>query len=151
MSFEVIDTEEKYNEAVKGTVEAAVLEERKKYEGYLSPEDVDKKYKGYMSPESVQEKYKDYISPEDAAKKDALIKGYELERRQVKAAREAGIPIELAKKLSGDTDEDMKKDAENMAKFIKAKNAPDYVPEGKHKEGAGREAVRRMLDKLKEE
>lgn len=151
MAFEVIDTEEKFEEAIKDRIETARTEVREEYKDYLSPDDVKEKYKDFMSPESVQEKYKDYLSPEEAAKKDALIKGYELRARRTKIAMKAGLPIELAEKLSGETEEDMKKDAEMMAKFIKEKPSPDYMPEPTQKKDNKRAAVRKMLSDLKED
>lgn len=152
MAFEPINTEEEFENAIKARLEAHETEVRDEYKDYLSPEAVEKKYKGYMSPESVQEKYKDYLSPEESAKKDMLIKGYELEKRQAKAAREAGLPIELAGRLSGETDEDMKKDAETMARYLKLSPSPAYTPEPTQtKESSTRAAVKKMLSDLKED
>lgn len=151
MAFEVIDTEEKFEEAIKDRLETARKEVREEYKDYLSPEAAEKKYKGFMSPESVQEKYKDYLSPEEVAKKDALIKGYEMSARRTKVAMKAGLPLELAEKLSGETEEDMKKDAEMMAQFIKGAPSPDYTPEPEPTKNSTRAAVRKMLSDLKED
>lgn len=62
-----------------------------------------------------------YLSPEDAANKDATIAKYEKESKRVKVAMENGIPYELAGKLSGETEDEMKKDAEAFSKFLKGK------------------------------
>lgn len=152
MAFEPINTEEEFEKAIKERVETEKTAVRDEYKDFLSPEAVEKKYKGYMSPERVQEKYKDYLPPEEAAKKDTLIKGYELEKRQVKAARSAGLPIELAGRLSGETEEDMKKDAEMMAQYLKGNPSPEYTPEPTQTKDSGtRAAVKKMLSELKED
>lgn len=55
------------------------------------------------------------------AEKDNLIKEYELENLKYRIANENGIPLELASKLSGETEEDLKKDAETLSSFITKK------------------------------
>ncbi|MBQ6722488.1 MAG: hypothetical protein IJQ88_10015 [Clostridia bacterium] len=51
------------------------------------------------------------------------IKGYEKASVKSKVAREIGIPYELAERLNGETEEDIRKDAESMKKLIGA-NTP---------------------------
>lgn len=64
------------------------------------------------------------------AEKDATIKNYEKRNRKVQIAMETGIPYELADKISGDTEDDMQKDAKTLAGFLKKTNAyPNYEPE----------------------
>lgn len=46
--------------------------------------------------------------------RDAKIRGYETQAVKMRVAREFNIPYELAARLSGDTEEDIKKDAEYM-------------------------------------
>ena len=48
------------------------------------------------------------------------IRGYERASVKSKVAREVGIPYELAERLSGETEEDIRKDAEGMRKLIGA-------------------------------
>lgn len=150
--FKVIETQEQLDEVLKDRLERKEDTIRKEYEGFLSPEDVRKKYEGYLSPEDVTEKYKDYLSPEEAAKKDGVIQGYERQSQRVKVAMAAGIPYELAGKLSGDTEEDMKKDAEVLAKFLKkGKQYPDFTTDPDDKGNHRRNAMKKMLSDLKGE
>ena len=136
--FEVIDTAEKFEEAVK----ERIAEETSA---------VEQKYSGYMSKEDVEQKYAGYISPEESAKKDAEIKGLKMKEMKVNIAINAGIPYELAEKLSGETKEDIKKDAETLAKYLKSgKPAPLSDPEPPA-EDSSRSAVRKMLNGLKGE
>lgn len=53
--------------------------------------------------------------------KDNKIKEYEIKNLKYRIANESGIPLELANKLSGETEEDLKKDAETLSSFITRK------------------------------
>lgn len=46
------------------------------------------------------------------------LKTYELENLKIKIANQAGIPLDLASRLSGETEEEIKADAEKLASFI---------------------------------
>lgn len=118
--FTAIETQEQFDEAIKARLERERNKVRKEFDGFLSPEDAQKKYENYLSPEQVQEKYKGYFSPEEMAKKDAEIDGYKLNSKRVEIALKNGIPYELAGKVSGETEEEMAKDAETLAGFLKS-------------------------------
>lgn len=65
---------------------------------------------------------KDFEGYEDKlAEKDNLIKDYEIKNLKYRIANENGIPLELASKLTGETEEDLKKDAETLSSFITKK------------------------------
>ena len=92
------------------------------------------------------------LSPEDAANKDATIAKYEKESKRVKVAMENGIPYELAGKLSGETEDEMKKDAEAFSKFLKGKTTyPNFTRDTDNKDDSIREATKKMLNNLKGE
>jgi len=150
--FEAIETREQFEEAVKDRLEQERETVRREFSGYLSPEAAEEKYKGYLSPEAAEEKYKGYLSPEDAANKDAAIAKYEKESKRVKVAMENGIPYELAGKLSGETEDEMKKDAEAFSKFLKGKTTyPNFTRDTDNKDDSIREATKKMLNNLKGE
>lgn len=148
--FTPIETQEDFNKAIEKRLDRERNTIRKEYEGFLSPEDAQKKYEGYLSPEQVQERYKDYLSPEESAKKDATIKSYELKSKRVEIALSQGIPYELAGKISGETEEEMKKDAETFAGFIKSGNRyPNFNADPVNKESREDVALKEMLNDLK--
>ena len=60
--------------------------------------------------------YKDQLT-----EKDNLIKEYELKNVKYRIAVEAGIPLELAGRLSGESEQDIKKDAETLASYFSQK------------------------------
>lgn len=102
---------------------------------------MEEKYKEYLSPKEAEEKYKGYLSPEDAANKDATIAKYEKESKRVKVAMENGIPYELAGKLSGETEDEIKKDAEAFSKFLKGKTTyPNFTRDTDNKDDSIRES-----------
>ena len=48
---------------------------------------------------------------------------------RTKIAYEAGLPPELADRLTGDTEDDIRKDAELLASLTKARQTPAFTPE----------------------
>ncbi len=150
--FKAIETQEEFDKAITPRLERERNTVRKEYEGFLSPEDVQKKYEGFLSPEQVQEKYKGYLSPEQVAEKDATIKKFEKKNKKIQIAMEAGIPYELADKISGDTEEDMQKDAKTFAGFLKKNNPyPSYELEVDDEKKTKETAMKKMLSNLKGE
>lgn len=117
--FKVIETQEKFDEVIKERIARAERSVHEEYRGFLSPEKVALKYRNYLSPEQEKEKYEGFLSPEEAAQKDAIIKRYETDSVKTRAALENGIPYELAGRLIGETEEDIKNDAKIFARLIK--------------------------------
>lgn len=71
---------------------------------------------------TLENSLKEFEGYEDKlAEKDNKIKEYELKNLKYRIANENGIPLELASKLSGETEEDLKKDAETLSSFITRK------------------------------
>lgn len=72
--------------------------------------------------DTLETSLKDLEGFEDKlAEKDNLIKEHEIKNLKYRIANENGIPLELASKLSGETEEDLKKDAETLSSFITKK------------------------------
>ena len=150
--FKTIETQEQFDAAIGDRLKRERETIRKEFDGYLSPEDVAKKYAGYLSQEDVAKKYKGYLSPEEVAKKDAQIKGYESASVKTRIAHEVGLPYELAARLSGETEDDIRKDAEGLFKLIgKQDVAPLASTERGVPEENTRAALKNVLDGLKGE
>lgn len=131
MSFKIIETQEAFDEAIKERLErqsrkfdSEKEELIKKYEGYLSPEDVtklkasyeDKEKKFNDSMSSQNDKYKELESKLEEANRK--VSGYEKDALRLKVALANGIPYELAGKLDGDTEEELADDAKKLAAFV---------------------------------
>lgn len=149
--FKPIETQEQLDAIISDRIKRAQETTKKEFEGFLSPEDAEKKYAGYLSPEDEKKKYAGYLSPEEAAKKDAKIKSYETNSVKMRIAHENNIPYELANRLSGDSEDDIRKDAETLAKLLKGRDpAPLASTEPEGVDGK-RAAVKKMLSDLKED
>ncbi|MEA4965392.1 MAG: DUF4355 domain-containing protein [Oscillospiraceae bacterium] len=82
-------------------------------------EDSGKKYAGY---------------DQTIADLTAKVKGYETSSVKMRIAHETGIPYELATRLSGETEDDIRKDAEALSKLV---GKPNQAPPLKSTEPAG--------------
>lgn len=149
--FVPITTQEDFDKAIEERLKEERRTIKSQYSDYLSPDDVKKQYEGYLSPKQVEEKYKDYLTPEQAAEKDKKIKGYEIGSLKTRIARENNIPYELAGRLTGETEEDIKKDAEALAKIWREQNSAPLASTEPSGADSKRAAVKRMLSNLKED
>ena len=77
--------------------------------------------------------YKDWISPEKAAEQTTALQNQidalTTTNLRMKIAQEKGLPPELADRLTGDTEDDIRKDAELLASLTKARQTPAFNPE----------------------
>lgn len=105
MDFKPISTQEEFDNAVQPLIDAAVSEARKQFEGYLSPEE-----------------HRKALGEQEAAGKAKLLDAY-----RTKAAALAGLPEELAARLTGETEEEIGRDAQQLAELTrKAYETPHF-------------------------
>ena len=149
--FVPITTQEDFDKAIEERLKEERRTIKSQYSDYLSPDDVKKQYEGYLSPKQVEEKYKDYLTPEQAAEKDKKITGYEIGSLKTRIARENNIPYELAGRLAGETEEDIRIDAETLAKIWRKQNSAPLASTEPSGADSKRAAVKRMLSNLKED
>ena len=82
----------------------------------------------------------------------AKLKKYEMDSMKMKIAHEAGIPFELASRLSGEDEAAIRKDAESISKFIsKKKTSAPLASADPEKLDSKQIAMKSMLDNLKGE
>ena len=127
--FKPIETQEALDAIIKDRIErakkSAADEAAKKYEGYLSPDDV-KKHTDQIA--ALTDKIKE--SETKIADLTAKNSAYEIASVKTKIAHEVGLPYELADRLSGTTEEEIRKDADALSKFAMHPQAtPDFSPE----------------------
>lgn len=140
MDFKPINTQEEFDTAVSSLVEQKTQEITKKYEGYMSPDDASK--------------FQNKITAYEASIADLTAKNaaYEKNFMKQKIAREMGIPYELAERLSGDTEDAIRADAETFSSFIKEKQEATPKASGeKPVKNAEAAAYSAMLHDLREE
>ena len=146
--FTPIETQEQLDSIIGERIKEIREKAEKKYEGYLSPEEVTKKYEGYLSAEEVTKKYKGYLSPEEVAEKDAKIKGYESHSVKTRIAHELGLSYESIDFLKGDDEESIRKSAETLKSLVGNRTAP---PLASHDEPIGNSvdaSLRNMIKNL---
>lgn len=79
--------------------------------------------------------------------RDNKIRSYETQSVKMRVAREYNIPFELANRLSGETEEDIKKDAEYMSQLLDSQKGkiPMRSTEGRHEAESNTEAALRKM------
>lgn len=105
--FKPIETQAELDAIIKESVEEAV----KQYENYVSKEDYDRKVEELQSQINYNDNYISEIDKEN--------RGYKTEISKIRIAAEFGIPIEISGKLSGETEEEIRADAEKLIGFLK--------------------------------
>jgi len=93
---------------------------------------VTKKYKG--EDEMAQRNYEKISSELENAKAEierltAKNHDYELKEVKLKTAYEYSIPFEMAERLKGESEDDIKKDAEQLSKYVTSRKTPDFKGE----------------------
>lgn len=162
--FTPINTQEEFDAAISSRLkrerESLTKSIAQKYadDGYLSPDDAAKLKAGYdkqigelnAAMEAATKKSADF--ERSIAEKDAAIKRYETASVKARVAHETGLPYELAGRLSGETEEEIRKDAEALVKLVgparrsdpKATNEPGGDP-GKAAEALSKDAAIKKL------
>ena len=149
--FKPINTQEEFDTIIKDRIARNTK---------TVTDEVTKKYEGYISPDALAAKEKDWNDKinalnTQAGEKDKSIsaltaqnKAYELGALRSRIAHEKGIPYELAQRLAGETEEDIGKDADILAKFISSK-PKQSAPLKSTESGAGKDAaLSATIDKL---
>lgn len=161
--FTPINTQEEFDAAISSRLkrerESLTKSIAQKYadDGYMPPDEVAKLKAGYdkqigelnTAMEAAAKKSADF--EKSIAEKDAAIKRYETASVKARVAHETGLPYELASRLSGETEDEIRKDAEALSKLVgtrrsdpKATNEPGGDP-GKAAETLAKNAGYRKL------
>ena len=130
--FTPINTQEEFDAAISSRLkrerESLTKSIAQKYadEGYMSPDEVAKLKEEYdrqvgelnTAVDAATKKAAAY--EKSIAEKDAAIKKYETASVKARVAHETGLPYELSGRLSGETEEEIRKDAEGLVKLLGA-------------------------------
>lgn len=126
MTFKTIETQEQLDEIIQERIARAKESVAKEYADY---EDLKKAKAGLekqVADLTEQAKKKDEQDKENEqilADLKAQVHEYEMSSAKTKIALEEGLPFELANKLTGEDEEAIRADAQNMAKFVQQKQA----------------------------
>ena len=150
--FKVIETQEQLDNIIGERLSRDRETQAKKYEGFVSPEDYQKKvdeYEKQVKGLSETIKNNEQIVKEVENYK-AQIKKYETDSVKTRVAHEVGLPYGMAERLRGESEEDIRKDAETLQKLVNKKPAPPARSDDPDKIDSSRVAMKNMLEKLKE-
>ena len=120
--FKTIETQEAFDAAIKDRLErqrkSVTAEVTKQYEGYVSPADAKKQADQIAQ---LTKQVSDLTAKNTAFEQSAL---------KAKIAHEKGLPFELAERLTGTTEDELRKDAEMLSQFTAGHQpSPQYMPE----------------------
>ena len=138
--FTPINTQEEFNQRISQRLEEARNAERQKFSDY----------------ETVKKDLE--TAKADAQKKDETItdlqkqlKGSRAELAKTRIALEKGLPVEMSGRLNGETEDEIRKDAETLSALFGRKN-PAPMRDSEPPAGNGKNAAyKKMLDSLKGE
>lgn len=151
--FKPITTQEEFDAAIGDRIKRERESMAKKYGDYddLKKRVADQETQiGTLTKERDDnaKKYAGY--DKTVADLQAQVKGYEASSVKMRIAHETGIPYEMAARLSGETEEDIRKDAAILARFVsKGKYTGPLKGDGPDGESAERASMRQMLQNLK--
>lgn len=146
-----ITTPEQFEAALKDRMDRYA----KKFEGYTSPDDLAKIKADYDTQiatltKTAEEKAKKYAGyDKELAERDAKIKGYETASVKTRIAHEVGLPYELSGRLSGETEDDIRKDAESLVGLIGKGHQTAPLASSETTEDKVKTAVKQLSEKLK--
>ena len=128
--FKVIETQEDFDKAIQKRLARADREMQEKYREYLAPDKVEELKQEYEKKvQKTEEELKaanEKIASHDQVVADLTTRATTAENKLLKGriANDAGIPLELASRLVGNNEEELKKDAESLASYLTPKSAP---------------------------
>lgn len=121
--FKVIETQEEFDKVIQKRLERNTRETEERFKDYASPDDVaalkaeyDAKIKDLAEKAKANDSIVNDLTQRATSAETALMK--------TRVANENGIPLELAGRLIGNNEEEVKKDAEAFASFLMPKSAP---------------------------
>lgn len=157
MAFEPIETQEQLDK---------VIGERLKQNREKVENELKEKYGDYDALKSTNAEHEKTISElKDSLKEkegkitelNGKVHKYETDSVKTRVAQEAGLPAGMAARLTGETEEELKKDAESLSKLIgkQGNPAPPFIPDPQNdpgqKDTAKKAAIKSMLSSMKGE
>lgn len=123
--FTPINTQAEFDAAIADRLSQQKRNLTAKYEGWISPQDAETLKQGYEK--TIGELNGRLKTAEDSTKSgtaqiaelQAKVKGYETDSVKTRIALEAGLPYEMARRLSGDTEDAIRKDAELLSGMMR--------------------------------
>lgn len=116
--FKEIKTQEEFEQRLAERLSQKERSVRKEYEDYFSPDDVKKIKEDYQGQIDTLSGDKVTLETQIKDYKEKAVK-YETDSVKTRIAAEMGIPFELIDRLKGETEDDLRKDAELLSSYSK--------------------------------
>lgn len=117
--FNPINTQEEFDAKIKDRLARERDSITKKYEGWISPDDHAKEVAGYQK--QIEEINASHSQDSETIKTlTAQVKSFETANLKSKVAYELGLPYGMASRIAGETEEDIRKDAQSLKELIGA-------------------------------
>lgn len=145
--FTAITTQEEFDARIKDRLEQKERSVKEQFADYETLKTKVGEYEGQIS--TLQEAQN--TANTELADLRAKVSKYESDSAKTRIALEHGIPYELANKISGDTEEKMKADAQKLAGFLKKDSvqvAPLANPEPNEEGNTEKAAYKRLSAEL---
>lgn len=131
--FKIIETQEQLDAIISERLKRDREVQEKKYEGWISPDDLKKINDDHASKIKAMEDAAAEVQKQLTEKDNQIAEGarYRTDLEKTRIALAAGLKIDYADRLRGETAEEWKKDAETLAKDFAASHstAPLGSPE----------------------
>ena len=122
--FKIIETQEQFDEAIKGRITRERESMAKKYVGYISPEDFQNKVKekddtiNDLTSKLDEANSKINNHNQELAERDSQIKAYETDSVKTRIANELGLSYAAISFLQGEDEEAIRKSAETLKALV---------------------------------
>lgn len=153
--FKVIETQEDFDKAIQKRLAQKDKEQAERYKDYLSPDDVTSLKSEYDKQlRELNEKLtqaNEKIAGNDQIVADLTNRAKTAEGDLLKSriAHESGVPYELASRLVGSNEEELRADAEKLAPFLAPKAAPPLHTSDPNSNGNG--GLASMLNQINQQ
>ena len=156
--FKVINTQEELDALIKDRIDRERKSLSEKYSDYEELKKRNTEYEAQVS--KLSEANKAYETKKSEYEKQigelsSKIKGYETDSAKTRIALEVGLPYEMANRLSGSTEEEIRKDAEMLVKFVGKSNAapssssePQRYSDDRNHNNAYKELAKSLAEKI---
>lgn len=154
--FQPITSQEQLNSIIGDRIKRAQESAEKKYEGYLSKEEVSKQVAVYQ--QQIDEISAAHSKDSETIKTlTAQVKSFETANLKSRVAHEMGLPYGMASRITGETEEDIRKDAQSLKELIGTNKpqAPQATTEPRLTQNPEKAienaAYRKLLDSIKKD
>lgn len=123
--FKVINTQEEFDSAIAARLQRERESIHKQYADHDELKKQNEEYRNQLTDttQKLQDALKSQSETENKiAELNSKIKAHETDSAKTRIALETGLPYQFASKLSGETDDEIRQDAEKMIEIIGNQN-----------------------------